>query len=30
VHVQGAQGLLVREVSECLASVREQLLEDLA
>ncbi|MDF1836455.1 MAG: FliH/SctL family protein [Planctomycetota bacterium] len=30
VHVQAAQGLLVREVSECLASVREQLLEDLA
>jgi flagellar biosynthesis/type III secretory pathway protein FliH len=29
VHVQASQGLLVREVSECLASVREQLLEDL-
>lgn len=30
VHVQAAQGLLVREVSECIAAVREQLLEDLA
>jgi flagellar biosynthesis/type III secretory pathway protein FliH len=30
VHIQSAQGLLVREVSECLASIREQLLEDLA
>ncbi|MCP5022262.1 MAG: hypothetical protein GY930_10850 [bacterium] len=30
VHVQAAQGLLVREVSECMAAVREQLLEDLA
>ncbi|MCA9000330.1 MAG: hypothetical protein KDB61_00305 [Planctomycetes bacterium] len=30
VHVQAAQGLLVREVSECLASIREHLLEDLA
>ncbi len=30
VHVQAAQGLLVREVSECLSAVREQLLEDLA